>query len=74
MGWYEEESKVVEQPPVKTTERWQITVGGPGWLAWVSGTTGLQTPILVSESAKFSGILTLFIRSAVKLEEGDLVS
>ena len=27
------EPKVVEQPPVKTTEPWEITVGGPGWLA-----------------------------------------
>ena len=43
-GWAgtQEESKVVEQPPVKTTEPWQITVGGPGWLAGVSGTTGFH--------------------------------
>jgi hypothetical protein len=43
-GWAgtQEESKVVEQPPVKPTEPWQITVGGPGWLAGVSGTTGFH--------------------------------
>jgi len=43
-GWAgtQEESKVVEQPSVKTTEPWQITVGGPGWLAGVSGTTGFR--------------------------------
>jgi hypothetical protein len=43
-GWAgtQEESKVVEQPPAKTTEPWQITVGGPGWLAGVSGTTGFH--------------------------------
>ena len=43
-GWAgtQEESKVVEQPPVKTTEPWQITVGGPGWLAGVSGHTGFH--------------------------------
>jgi outer membrane autotransporter protein len=37
-----EEAKVVEQPSAKTTEPWQISVGGPGWLANVSGTTGLH--------------------------------
>ena len=37
-----QESKVVEQPPAKMTEPWQITVGGPGWLAGVSGTTGFH--------------------------------
>ena len=41
-GTQEEEAKVVEQPSVKTTESWQITVGGPGWLAGVSGTTGFH--------------------------------
>jgi hypothetical protein len=43
-GWAgtQEEAKVIEQPPVKTTEPWQITVGGPGWLAGVSGTTGFH--------------------------------
>jgi hypothetical protein len=30
------------QPPVKTTEPWEITVGGPGWLANVSGITGFH--------------------------------
>jgi hypothetical protein len=35
-------AKVLEQPPVKTAEPWQITVGGPGWLAGVSGTTGFR--------------------------------
>jgi hypothetical protein len=38
----QEESKVVEQPPAKTTEPWEITVGGPGWLAFVSGHTGFH--------------------------------
>ena len=38
----EEEPKVVEQPSVKTTEPWEITVGGPGWLAGVSGHTGFH--------------------------------
>ncbi len=37
-----EEAKVVEQPSVKTTEPWQISVGGPGWLAGVTGTTGFH--------------------------------
>jgi hypothetical protein len=37
-----EEAKVLEQPSVKTTEPWQITVGGPGWLAGVSGHTGFH--------------------------------
>src|SRR5262249_9207881 len=35
-------SKVVEQPPTKTTEPWTITVGAPGWLANVSGITGFH--------------------------------
>ena len=30
------------QPPVKTTEPWEITVGGPGWLANASGITGFH--------------------------------
>ncbi len=38
----EAEAKVVEQPPVKTTEPWEITVGGPGWLAKVSGHIGFH--------------------------------
>jgi hypothetical protein len=38
----EEEPKTIEQPSVKTTEPWQITVGGPGWLAGVSGHTGFH--------------------------------
>jgi hypothetical protein len=44
-GWAgtSDEAKIsVEQPSVKTTEPWQITVGGPGWLAGVSGTTGFH--------------------------------
>jgi hypothetical protein len=43
-GWAgtQEESKVVEKPSAETTEPWQITVGGPGWLAGVSGTTGFH--------------------------------
>jgi outer membrane autotransporter protein len=36
------EAKVVEQPTAKTTEPWQISVGGPGWLAGVTGTTGFH--------------------------------
>jgi hypothetical protein len=35
-------SIAIEQPPAKATEPWQITVGGPGWLAGVSGTTGFH--------------------------------
>src|SRR6267378_3198637 len=38
----QEEPKLVEQPSTKTNEPWQITVGGPGWLAGVSGTTGFH--------------------------------
>ena len=43
-GWAgtPEEAKVVEQPSVTTTEPWQITVDGPGWLAGVSGHTGFH--------------------------------
>jgi hypothetical protein len=43
-GWAgtPEEAKVVEQPPVKTTEPWVITVGAPGWLASASGHTGFH--------------------------------
>ncbi len=43
-GWAgtQEEAKVVEQPPAKTIEPWQITVEGPGWLAGVSGHTGFH--------------------------------
>jgi hypothetical protein len=32
-----EEAKVVEQPSVKTTEPWRITVGGRGWLDLLGG-------------------------------------
>jgi hypothetical protein len=38
----EDESKVVEQPPVKTTEPWEIRVSGPGWLAGLNGDTGIH--------------------------------
>ena len=38
----QEEAKVVEQPSVKTTEPWVITVGVPGWLAGVSGHIGFH--------------------------------
>jgi hypothetical protein len=43
-GWAgtQEESKVVEQPLVETTEPWEITVGGPGWLASASGHSGFH--------------------------------
>jgi hypothetical protein len=37
-----EEAKVIEQPSAKTTEPWEIKVGGPGWLAGVSGHTGFH--------------------------------
>jgi len=37
-----EEAKVIEQSSAKTTEPWQITVGGPGWLAGFSGHTGFH--------------------------------
>lgn len=37
-----EEAKVIEQRPAKTTEPWQITVGGPGWLANASGNIGFH--------------------------------
>jgi hypothetical protein len=33
---------VVEEPPVKTTEPWEIKVAGPGWLANASGFTGFH--------------------------------
>jgi len=43
-GWAgtQEEAKLVEQPPVKTTEPWEITVGGPAWLASASGHSGFH--------------------------------
>src|SRR5208282_3041201 len=43
-GWAgtPEETKVVEEPSAKTTEPWQITVGGPRWLADLSGHTGFH--------------------------------
>jgi hypothetical protein len=42
-GWAgTEEPKVVEQPPPKPVEPWQINVGAPGWLANVSGFTGFH--------------------------------
>jgi hypothetical protein len=63
------------QPPVKTTEPWEITVGGPGWLANASGITGFHglTPMSVSMLDRFSGISTSFMRSTVRSEGGDLV-
>jgi len=36
------EGKVIEQPPAKTTEPWEITVGGPAWLAWAVGHSGFH--------------------------------
>jgi hypothetical protein len=36
------DAKVIEQPPAKKTEPWQVTVGVPGWLAGVSGYTGFH--------------------------------
>ena len=43
-GWAgtQEEAKVVEQPSVKTTEPWVVTVGAPGWLAAASGHIGFH--------------------------------
>ena len=42
-GWAgTQESTVIEQPTVKTTEPWEIKVEGPGWLANVSGYTGFH--------------------------------
>jgi hypothetical protein len=37
-----EKATVVEQPPVNTTQPWEITVGGPVWLAGFSGYTGFH--------------------------------
>jgi hypothetical protein len=41
-GTSDEAKTTIEQPLVKTTEPWQVTVGGPGWLASVSGHTGFH--------------------------------
>ncbi len=43
-GWAgtREEAKVVEQPSVKTTEPWVVTVGVPGWLVGASGHVGFH--------------------------------
>jgi outer membrane autotransporter protein len=41
-GGKEVEAKVVETTPAKTAQPWQITIGGPGWLAGVSGHTGFR--------------------------------
>ena len=41
-GGKEVETKTVVPPLVKTTNPWQITIGGPGWLAGVSGHTGFR--------------------------------
>ncbi|MFZ0505795.1 MAG: autotransporter outer membrane beta-barrel domain-containing protein, partial [Chthoniobacterales bacterium] len=38
----EVEAKAVQPIPVKTTEPWEITVGGPGWLANASGISGFH--------------------------------
>ena len=37
-----EDEKLVQAPPVKATEPWEIKVGGPGWLANASGITGFH--------------------------------
>jgi hypothetical protein len=60
----QQESIAIEQPPAKATEPWQITVGGPGWLAGVNGTTGfhgINSNVNVG-IGQFSSISTLFIR------------
>ena len=36
------EGKTTGQPPVQTTEPWEIRVGAPGWLPNVSGFTGFH--------------------------------
>jgi hypothetical protein len=41
-GTSDEAKMSIAQPSVKTAEPWQITVGGPGWLAGVSGTSGFH--------------------------------
>jgi hypothetical protein len=41
-GGKEDETKTIVPPLVKTTNPWQITIGGPGWLAGVSGYTGFR--------------------------------
>jgi hypothetical protein len=38
----EEESKVVEQPSVRTIEPWQIIVGAPAWLTFLNGDVGIN--------------------------------
>jgi len=38
----QDQGKLVEQPPPKTTEPWIITVDGPGWLAAVTGHVGFH--------------------------------
>src|ERR1700730_9966091 len=70
----QQEPKVVEQPSVNTTEPWQITVGGPGWLAGVSGTTGfhgVNSNVNVGVGQILRHI-NVFIRSAAKSEKGAL--
>ena len=44
LGWAgpQQEPMAMEPSPAKTAEPWEITVGGPGWLAGVSGTTGFH--------------------------------
>ena len=41
-GGKEVETKTVVPPLVKPANPWQITIGGPGWLAGVSGHTGFR--------------------------------
>jgi hypothetical protein len=44
LGWAgtQQTPIAIEQPPAKPAEPWEVTVGGPGWLAGVSGTTGFR--------------------------------
>jgi hypothetical protein len=64
-----EKETVVEQPPAKPAEPWQISVGGPGWLVNANGFTGFHgVNPSVSESGNFLNIPTLFLRSAAKLK------
>ena len=77
-GWAgtQEEAKVVEQPSVKTTEPWKITIGFPaGWPGPpVTSDCTASTHTSASHSDKFSSILTILVRSAAKFKEGVLVS
>jgi hypothetical protein len=75
-GWAgtQEEAKVVEQPSVETP--WQITVGGPGWLAGVSGHTGFHgvNPYVNVGVGQILKHINVIDTLGGKFEEGGLVS